>query len=101
MLRQIQDRVQNRAGLIPLSNRWLIPERRDHMLTVLFCILLVIVFGKLLLFALRAAWGILKILLSVVFLPLILIGLLIAGFIYVSLGLLVVIGIIVFVCTVI
>ena len=44
------------------------------MLTLLFVVLLLTIFGKLLIFAIKAAWGITKILLNIVLLPLIIIG---------------------------
>lgn len=64
------------------------------MLTILFCILMIGVFGKLLVFALKGAWGVTKILFSIVFLPLILIGLAVAGFVYIALIAVIVIGIV-------
>ena len=45
------------------------------MLTLLFFVLLLSIFGKILGFAIRATWGISKIVFSVVLLPLFLIGL--------------------------
>ncbi|MDD3219345.1 MAG: hypothetical protein PHC41_11240 [Lachnospiraceae bacterium] len=64
------------------------------MLTLVFVILLFMVFGKLLIFALKAAWGISKILCTVVLLPLILVGLVIIGLVKIVLPVLLVIGII-------
>ena len=64
------------------------------MLTFIFTILMLVVFGKLLICAIKAAWGITKILLYIVFLPLILIGLAVAGLIYVAIPVLIVVGII-------
>ena len=64
------------------------------MLTFIFTILMLVVFGKLLIFEIKAAWGITKILLYIVFLPLILIGLAVAGLIYVAIPVLIVVGII-------
>lgn len=64
------------------------------MLTFIFTILMLVVFGKLLIFAIKAAWGITKILLYIVFLPLILIGLAVAGLIYIAIPVLIVVGII-------
>ena len=40
------------------------------MLTLLFIVLMIGVFGKLLAFGLRATWGIAKLILTIVFLPL-------------------------------
>lgn len=64
------------------------------MLTALFVILMLVVFGKLLVFAIKASWGIIKILFTIIFLPLILIGLVIAGLTSVALPILLVIGVI-------
>jgi len=64
------------------------------MLTFIFLFLLFGVFGKILIFALKACWGITKILLSVVFLPLVLVGLAFSGMITLAIVLCIVIGII-------
>lgn len=64
------------------------------MLEILFTICMIWVFGKLLLFGIRAAWGISKFLVTIVFMPLILIALVFAGLIYVAFPILVVIGIV-------
>ncbi|MDY5775938.1 MAG: hypothetical protein ACI4DL_03235 [Lachnospiraceae bacterium] len=64
------------------------------MLTALFVILMLVVFGKLLVFAIKASWGVIKILFTIIFLPLILIGLVIAGLTSVALPILLVIGVI-------
>lgn len=62
------------------------------MLTIIFAILMIAVFGKLIIFAVKAAWGISKILLTVVLLPAILIVLVVGGLIYVALPLVLIIG---------
>lgn len=64
------------------------------MLTLLFIILLLIVFGKLLGFAIKASWGILKILFTVIFLPVLLILLVVVGLMYVALPVLLVLGVV-------
>lgn len=64
------------------------------MWTLIFIILMLIVFGKILKFAIKAAWGITKIVVSLVLLPLILVGLALSGLIIVAIPLLVVMGII-------
>ncbi len=64
------------------------------MLTALFVILMLVVFGNLLVFAIKASWGVIKILFTIIFLPLILIGLVIAGLTSVALPILLVIGVI-------
>ena len=67
------------------------------MLTLLFAILMIVVFGKLIACGIRAAWGIAKVLLVLVFLPVILIALIIGGLIYLALPVLVIVGIVVLV----
>ena len=54
------------------------------MLTFIFIILMIMVFGKLLIWSIKAAWGITKILFTVVFLPIILITLALSGAIYIA-----------------
>ena len=62
------------------------------MFTVFMVILMIWIFGKLLVISLRASWGILRILFTVIFLPLILVGLLVAGILSVACPLLLVLG---------
>lgn len=69
-------------------------EKEFKMLTILFLILMFLIFGKLFLFALKASWGIVKILFTVVLLPLVLVGLLFAGLMTLAFPLLIVGGII-------
>ena len=64
------------------------------MLNLLFTILMIMVFGTLIGFAIRAAWGISKVLVTLVFLPLILIGLVLGGLIYLALPILIVVGLV-------
>ena len=64
------------------------------MWTLFFLILMIAVFGKLLIFAVRATWGITKNFFTLVFFPLILIGLVAAGFLYIALPILLIVGII-------
>ena len=63
------------------------------MLTFLFFVLLFGIFGKLIWLAVKAAWGISKIVFSIVFLPVVVLVLFFSGLVYVALGLLGVIGI--------
>ena len=67
------------------------------MWSIIFIILMFVVFGKILKFAIKATWGIAKIVASLVFLPLILVGLVLSGLIVFALPILVVVGIIAFV----
>lgn len=64
------------------------------MLTILFLIFLFGIFGKLFFFGIRAAWGISKFVLMVVFFPVILIGMLIVGFVKLAFPLLLIFGVI-------
>ncbi len=63
------------------------------MITLLFCILMFTVFGKLAVLALKAAWGITKILLCFVLAPLILLAIVFSGFIYIAMFLLIIGGV--------
>lgn len=63
------------------------------MLTLIFTILMVLVFGKVIGFALKAAWGLSKIVCTVVLLPLCLVGLVLIGLSKIALPVLLIIGI--------
>ena len=64
------------------------------MVTIVFFILMLMIFGKLLIFGIKAAWGISKFLLTVVLLPVILIGLVNGGLFSIALPILLVIGVV-------
>ena len=64
------------------------------MLTILFLIFLFGIFGKLFFFRLKAAWGISKFVLTIVFLPLILLVMVAGGLISIALPVLLVIGVV-------
>lgn len=64
------------------------------MITLLFCILMLAVFGKLAVFAFRAAWGITKIVVCFVLAPLFLIVLLVSGLVYIALPILIIVGLV-------
>lgn len=64
------------------------------MLTLIFVIMMFVVFGKLIGLAIRATWGITKVLFTIVFLPIILICMVVGGLISVALPVLAVIGIV-------
>ena len=64
------------------------------MLTLLFIICMCGVFGKLFFFGLKAAWGISKFVLTIVFLPLILLVMVAGGLISIALPVLLVIGVV-------
>ena len=67
------------------------------MLSILFTILMFVVFGKILLFAIKATWGIAKIITTLIFLPFILIALVLSGFIFIALPVLIIVGILAFI----
>lgn len=62
------------------------------MLTILFLLLMIVVFGKLVWLAIRAAWGVTKVLFSIVFLPIVLIVLALSGLMVVALPILIIVG---------
>ena len=62
------------------------------MLTIIFLLLMIVVFGKLIWFAIRAAWGITKVLFSIVCLPIVLIVLALSGLMVVALPILIIVG---------
>ena len=64
------------------------------MFTLLFATLTFIIFGKLLIFAVKASWGLARILVTVVFFPLVLIVLVVAGVIYLAVPLLLIAGVV-------
>jgi hypothetical protein len=61
---------------------------------ILFTVLMLLVFGRLIGFAFRAAWGITRVAFTFFFLPLILIGLVIAGLIKLALPILLIVAVI-------
>ena len=63
------------------------------MLTVNFIIVLIWVAWKMLIWGIKAAWGIAKILFTVLFLSLFLFGLVWAGLIYLAIPVLIIVGI--------
>ena len=71
------------------------------MWTALFVILTIAVFGKMIGFAVKATWGLTKILFNLVLLPVFLIGLVFAGLMYIALPLLVIVGVIMLVVKII
>lgn len=64
------------------------------MLTFIFLICMFGIFGKLIGVAFQMAWGITKVVFTLVFLPLILIALVVGGLVYVALPLLIIIGLV-------
>ena len=64
-----------------------------RMLTILFLILFLPIIGKLIKFAWKATWGLTKMVLALVFLPLILVAMVICGLVTIALPVLLIIGI--------
>ena len=62
------------------------------MITMMFCLLMLMVFGRVLWFAIQATWSITKIILCVFVLPVILVTLALAGLLYIAFPLLIIIG---------
>ena len=67
------------------------------MWSLVFIILMIVVFGKILGLAIKAAWGISKIIVTLVMMPMILIGLMLSGLLALALPLLIVVGFVAFV----
>ena len=64
------------------------------MLSLLFTICMIWFIGKFFIFGLKASWGIMKLLCTVIFFPVILIDMVIGGLIYIAFPLLLIGGII-------
>ena len=64
------------------------------MWTLLFSLFMFLIFGKVLLFSIKAAWGISKVLVSLIMLPLGLVLLVVFGLIRLAFPLLLIIGLI-------
>lgn len=64
------------------------------MLTLIFIILMCGVFGKMIGLAVRASWGILKIVCSVIILPVVLIAMAVSGLVMFAIPILIVAGIV-------
>ena len=63
-------------------------------MTFLFFLLFLMVFGKMIGFAFRATWGLFKVLMYIVFLPLILVGMVFGGLLYLAFPILLIVGIV-------
>jgi hypothetical protein len=61
-------------------------------MTILFCVLFFLFFGKLLNVAIRAAWGTMKVMFYVLFLPLMIVGLMFKGIFILAIPLFVFLG---------
>ena len=66
----------------------------ENMLSILFAICMIWFIGKFFVFGLKASWGIMKLLCVVVFFPVILIGMVAGGLLYIAFPILIIGGII-------
>jgi hypothetical protein len=64
------------------------------MITFLFFILFFATFGKLIGFAFRTTWGLFKILMYIIFLPLMLLALVFGGLMYIAFPVLLIVGLV-------
>ena len=64
------------------------------MMTLIITIMFLIVFGKLLIFALKVGWGIFKIAAYLIFLPAIVLMMIFGGLFYIALPILIIAGIV-------
>lgn len=64
------------------------------MMMLIFAVLFVYIFGKMLKLAVKAAWGITKVLVNLVFLPIVLLALVFKGMVSLAIPVLAVVGII-------
>ena len=64
------------------------------MLTLIFIICMFAVFGKIALLALKGAWGLTKVFVTLIFLPIILIGMVFKGLIVIALPALIIFGVV-------
>ena len=69
-------------------------QEETDMLSLLFTICMIWFIGKFFIFGLRASWGIMKLLCTVVFFPVILIGMVVGGLLYLAFPLLLIGGLI-------
>lgn len=94
----LQQRLIYLCRLFEISENFKIVIMRDRRgeeyVNVVIYYLFFCGFGKLLMFGIKAAWGISKFLLTIVLLPVILIGLVVGGLIYLAFPILIVVGIV-------
>jgi hypothetical protein len=62
------------------------------MITIISLVLFFIIFGKLLIFALKVGWGILKIAAYLIFFPALILAMIFGGLLYIAIPLLIVAG---------
>lgn len=73
-------------------------RKGKRMLGIIFWILFIMIFGRLILFAFKAAWGVTKVLFIIIIFPLVLVGMVVSGLLSLALPLLLVGGVVALVC---
>lgn len=73
-------------------------QKGKRMLGILFWILFIMIFGRIILFAFKAAWGITKVLFTIVIFPLVLVGMVVSGLLSLALPLLLIGGVVALIC---
>ena len=64
------------------------------MLELIVAIGMFYVFGKMLIWGIKAAWSIAKIFWSIIFLPMVLVGMVLGGLMYIAFPILIIVGIV-------
>ena len=62
------------------------------MITIISLVLFFIIFGKIMMFALKLGWGILKIVAYLIFLPAVILLMIFGGLLYIAIPLLIAVG---------
>ena len=65
-----------------------------YIMAVLFLILMFMLFGKMIVFGIKAAWGLGKFVIGLILMPILIIGVIAAGLVYLALPLLAIAGVI-------
>ncbi len=68
-------------------------------MTIIFTVVLLWIVWKMLILEFKAAWGIVRVLCTVLLLPLFLLGMVCAGLLYIAVPILIIIGMIVLICS--
>ncbi len=71
-----------------------LPVVGGFIMIILFLILMFMLFGKMIVFGIKAAWGLGKFMIGLILLPILIIGVLAAGLIYLALPLLAIAGVV-------
>ena len=93
-VKNTSDFISDKQRKNEITHNWMSVRRRKKMLSVLFTICMIWFVGKFFIFGLKASWGIMKLLCTVIFFPVILIGMVVGGLMYIAFPLLIIGGII-------